>query len=153
MNKTSPRRRSGATRVSGRPRTPEPSLDPLDRDFGPGQSDGGTHYRGAADRVDDSTGARGDAEGLGEAPDRRTDSGRLSCLGEGCVFKPAADLVLKFTARIARGHLGSLSHAALSGIELMRALRDFLDEEIALAEQAAGRRPGGGPRYTKIPVE
>jgi len=75
----------------------------------------------------------------------------LACAGEGCIFKPAADLVGKFSLRLARGHGSTLSRAATSGIEFMKALRDFLDEEIALAERA-----GGGvarPRYEKIEVE
>jgi hypothetical protein len=33
----------------------------------------------------------------------------------------------------------------------MKALRDFLDEEIALAERAT--KPGGASRYEKIKVE
>jgi hypothetical protein len=76
----------------------------------------------------------------------------LACAGEGCIFKPAADLVGRFSLRLARGHTSTLSRAATSGIEFMKALRDFLDEEIALAERAAG---GGGvrPRYEKIEVE
>jgi hypothetical protein len=34
----------------------------------------------------------------------------------------------------------------------MKALRDFLDEEIAIAERAAGKR-GDSSRYEKIAVE
>jgi hypothetical protein len=34
----------------------------------------------------------------------------------------------------------------------MKALRDFLDEEIAIAERAAGKG-GGSKRYEKISVE
>ncbi len=76
----------------------------------------------------------------------------LACAGEGCIFKPAADLVGKFSLRLARGHGSTLSRAKTSGIEFMKALRDFLDEEIALAERAAG---GGErrPHYEKIEVE
>ncbi|MGZ5431180.1 MAG: hypothetical protein ACXWEX_07225 [Thermoanaerobaculia bacterium] len=76
----------------------------------------------------------------------------LACGGEGCVFKPAADLVGRFSLRLARGHGSTLSRAATSGIEFMKALRDFLDEEIALAERATG---GGDKRarYEKIEVE
>jgi hypothetical protein len=76
----------------------------------------------------------------------------LACAGEGCIFKPAADLVGRFSLRLARGHGSTLSRAASSGIEFMRALRDFLDEEIALAERAAS----GGAKsssYEKIEVE
>lgn len=75
----------------------------------------------------------------------------LACAGEGCIFKPAADLVGRFSLRLARGHGSTLSRAATSGIEFMKALRDFLDEEIALAERAAGG--GKRPRYEKIEVE
>ncbi|MCM3876565.1 MAG: hypothetical protein NEA02_09105 [Thermoanaerobaculia bacterium] len=75
----------------------------------------------------------------------------LACAGEGCVFKPAADLVGRFSLRLARGHGSTLSRAATSGIEFMKALRDFLDEEIVLAERAAGG--GARPRYEKIEVE
>lgn len=76
----------------------------------------------------------------------------LACAGEGCIFKPAADFVGRFSLRLARGHGNTLSRAASSGIEFMKALRDFLDEEIALAERAAA---GGGARsrYEKIEVE
>ena len=76
----------------------------------------------------------------------------LACAGEGCIFKPAADLVGRFSLRLARGHGSTLSRAATSGIEVMKALRDFLDEEIALAERAAGGS-GVRPRYEKIEVE
>jgi hypothetical protein len=76
----------------------------------------------------------------------------LACAGEGCIFKPAADLVGKFSLRLARGHGSTLSRAKTSGIEFMKALRDFLAEEIALAERAAS---GGArsSRYEKIEVE
>ncbi len=76
----------------------------------------------------------------------------LACAGEGCIFKPAADLVGRFSLRLSRGHAGTLSRAATSGIEFMKALRDFLDEEIALAERAAR---GGAKRshFEKIEVE
>ncbi len=77
----------------------------------------------------------------------------LACAGENCLLKPAADLLEKFALGLGRrGHGVSLSRAALSGIGFMKALRDFLDEEIALAERAAA---GGGarPRYEKIEVE
>lgn len=76
----------------------------------------------------------------------------IACGGEGCVLKPVADLVAKFTIRLAIGHRGSLSRAAFSGIELMKALRDFLDEEIAIAEKAAGKS-GAPSRFQKISVE
>ena len=75
----------------------------------------------------------------------------LACAGEGCIFKPAADLVGRFSLRLARGRRSTLSRAASSGIEFMKALRDFLDEEIALAERAGGG--GARSRYEKIEVE
>jgi len=77
----------------------------------------------------------------------------LACAGEGCIFKPAADLVGKFSLRLARGHGSTLSRAKNSGIEFMKALRDFLDEEIALAERAAHGSGGVQSRYEKIEVE
>ena len=43
--------------------------------------------------------------GPGEIP--RATSGPipgLACAGDGCLFKPAADLVGKFSLRLARGH-------------------------------------------------
>ena len=102
--------------------------DPLESDFGPGLRE-----------------EREPRGGTGPIPG-------LACAGDGCLFKPAADLVGKFSLRLARGHGSSLSRAATSGIEFMKALRDFLDEEIALAERAAGA--GGKPaRYEKIKVD
>jgi hypothetical protein len=74
----------------------------------------------------------------------------LACGGEGCLLRPAADLVGKFTLSLAGK--AALGRAAFSGIEFMKALRDFLDEEIALAERAGGAR-GDAPRYAKIKVE
>jgi hypothetical protein len=107
--------------------------DPLEKDFGPGLSEeAATRVSGA------SRAASGPIPGL-------------ACAGDGCLFKPAADLVGRFSLRLARGHGSTLSRAATSGIEFRKALRDFLDEEIALAERAAGGdRP---PRYEKIKVE
>jgi hypothetical protein len=98
--------------------------DPLEKDFGPGEAPRGTS---------------------GPIPG-------LACAGDGCLFKPAADLVGRFSLRLARGHGSSLSRAATSGIEFMKALRDFLDEEIALAERTAGAG-GKPPRYEKIKVD
>jgi hypothetical protein len=45
----------------------------------------------------------------------------------------------------------ALGRAAFSGIELLKALRDFLDEEIALAERAT--KASGASRFEKIEVE
>ncbi len=114
------------------------SADPLEADFGPGV-------------------AREDAR-AGTAPRPRAEEPRasgpipgLACGGEGCFLRPAAGLLGKFSVSIAGR--AALGRAAFSGIELMKALRDFLDEEIALAERAAGKGEGGTPRYTKIDVE
>ena len=108
--------------------------DPLEEDFGPGPSDEPDPSRAGPPRL-----SSGPIPGL-------------ACAGEGCVLKPAADLVGKFSLRLARRHGSTLSRAASSGIEFMRALRDFLDAEIAYAERAAGG--GGKPsRYEKIKVE
>ena len=136
MPKSTPRR------VPPRNRSPRPTkpaahrTDPLDQDFGPGDS-------GSAGS--EST----------EAP-RRSAGGPipgLACAGDGCVLKPLADLGTRFALQFARGHVGSLSRAAFSAIELMKALRDFLDEEIQLAERAAGRGETTNARYVKIAVE
>lgn len=107
--------------------------DPLEEDFGPGP-------------IDEPGPAR---------PGPRATSGPipgLACAGDGCILKPAADLVGKFSLRLARRHGSTLSRAASSGIEFMKALRDFLDEEIAYAERAAGGS-GKPSRYEKIKVE
>ena len=111
--------------------------DPLDGDFGPdpASSDSATP-RDAAPRRDSG----------GPIPG-------LACAGEGCVLKPLADLGTRFALQFAKGHVGSLSRAAFSAIELMKALRDFLDEEIQLAERASGRGETAGARYVKIAVE
>jgi hypothetical protein len=107
--------------------------DSLEEDFGPGLGDEPAANRGGIPRA-----ASGPIPGL-------------ACAGDGCVFKPAADLVSRFSLRLARGHGSTLSRAATSGIEFMKALRDFLDEEIALAERAA--EAGKTSRYEKIKVE
>jgi hypothetical protein len=123
-----------ATR-SRNPRSKKPAArrkDPLESDFGPGES------------------ARQHEEA------RRETGGPipgLACAGDGCVLKPLADLGTRFALEIARRHAGSLSRAAFSGIELMKAMRDFLDEEIHLAEKASGRGETAGSRYVKISVE
>ena len=108
--------------------------DSLEEDFGPGLIDEPEPARSVAPRA-----TSGPIPGL-------------ACAGEGCVFKPAADLVGKFSLRLARRHGSTLSRAASSGIEFMKALRDFLDEEIAYAERAAGAAAKPS-RYEKIKVE
>jgi hypothetical protein len=63
------------------------------------------------------------------------------------------ELVGRFALQVARrGHADSATRAATSGLELLRALRDFLDEEIAFAERGA-QKQRASERYTKIPVE
>jgi hypothetical protein len=119
------RRRAGPKRAA---RKPAPSS--FDEKFGPGLAE----------------------EPAARARERGGPIPGLACAGEGCILKPAADLVGRFSLRIARGHGSTLSRAATSGIEFMKALRDFLDEEIALAERAAAKG-GARPRYEKIEVE
>lgn len=104
--------------------------DPLEADFGPGVSADGAEGDTAAPRP------------VGPIPG-------LACGGEGCFLRPAAGLVGKFSVSLAGR--AALGRAAFSGIALMKALRDFLDEEIALAERAT--QPGTGPRYEKIKVD
>ena len=77
----------------------------------------------------------------------------MPCGGEACFLHPVANLASRFALRLARGHGGSLGRAAFSGIELMKALRDFLDEEIAFAERAAGRAGTAKPGDEKIRVD
>ena len=115
-----------------RRRTPA-AADPLERDFGPGVS------------AEPSAPDPSPASASGPIPG-------LACAGENCLLRPAADLVGKFALSLAGR--AALGRAAGSGLELLRALRDFLDEEISLAERAAGKDAGGAsPRYEKIPVE
>ncbi len=73
----------------------------------------------------------------------------LACGGEGCFLRPAAGLIGRFSVSLAGK--AALGRAASSGIDLLKALRDFLDEEIALAERVA--KPDGSPRYEKIKVD
>jgi hypothetical protein len=93
--------------------------------------------------------------GVEEGAEKAPPSGPIpgyACGGERCVLAPATALVTRFARQLGPRHIRSLSHAASSGIELMKALRDFLDEEIAIAERAAGKG-GGSKRYEKISVE
>lgn len=78
----------------------------------------------------------------------------VPCGGEGCFLRPVAELVTRFGAELGRrGHSGSMTLAATSGLEMLKALRQFLDEEIAYAERLAEARRNQTPRYAKIPVE
>ncbi len=107
------------------------TADPLAADFGPGVAAGD-----AADAAAGAPRAGGPIPGL-------------ACGGEGCFLRPAAGFVGKFSVSLAGR--AALGRAAFSGVELMKALRDFLDEEIALAERAT--KPGSGGRFEKIKVE
>lgn len=131
-------RRKKATRKAG---------DGLEDDFGPGfdptpeMPDGASGGR-TSDR-DESRRYEGVASGFAGIP----------CGKDGCFLKPVGDLVTRFAFELAkRGHADSTQRAVTSGVELLRALRDFLDEEIAFAERAAEKQSGSA-RYTKIPVE
>ncbi len=109
------------------------TADPLDADFGPGVStDAGAKETSAP-----------------EAPRAGGPIPGLACGGEGCIFRPAAGLLGRFSVSLAGR--AALGRAAGSGIELLKARRDVLDEEIALAERA--KKPESGPRYEKIKVE
>ncbi|MCL4807838.1 MAG: hypothetical protein KJ062_08600 [Thermoanaerobaculia bacterium] len=121
--------------------------DGLEADFGPGFDPAAQ----GPSRAGESRGA-GPAESRGEAGFAGFGAG-IPCGKDGCFLKPLGDLVNRFALGLAsRGHAESAARAATSGIELLRALRDFLDEEIAFAERAAEARRGK-ERYTKIPVE
>jgi hypothetical protein len=106
-------------------------VDPLEADFGPGVE------------------APDAAEAAANAPRAGGPIPGLACGGEGCLLRPAAGLIGKFSVSLAGR--AALGRAAFSGIELMKALRDFLDEEIALAERAT--TPGAAARYEKIKVD
>ena len=126
------------------------SGDGLEGDFGPGVEPG----------VDPAPGMPRDAGGRGSSGpgDARAEGfggfgAGIPCGRDGCFLKPVGDLVGRFALELARrGHADSASRAATSGLEFLRALRDFLDEEIALAERAAEKQRASR-RYTKIPVE
>jgi hypothetical protein len=117
-----------------RARRPKEPADSVAHDFGPGVVDEPPPAEPAAAASSPS----------GPIPG-------LACAGENCLLRPAADLVGKFAFSLAGR--AALGRAAGSGVELLKALRDFLDEEIALAERASGKTEGGAPRYTKINVE
>lgn len=127
------RKETVTSKPKRRRRTQKP-VDPVERDFGPGVEE-----EPAA-----SPAPGPPAPGSGPIPG-------LACAGENCLLKPAADLVGKFALSLAGR--AALGRAAGSGIELLKALRDFLNEEIALAERATSKDGGGSPRYEKIKVE
>ncbi len=123
----------GKKMPSGRTRRPAAHVDPIERDFGPGEA--------------------GESPAGGEAAPPPPASGPvrgIACGGENCLLKPAADLVGRFTLSLAGR--AALGRAAFSGVALLKALRDFLDEEIALAERSTVKDPSAPPRYEKIPV-
>jgi hypothetical protein len=103
---------------------------------------------------DGAAGGRGDPKGeAGREAGFAGGGGGIPCGRDGCFLKPVGDLVGRFALELARrGHSDSATRAATSGIGFLRALRDFLDEEIAFAERAAEARRSS-PHYTKIPVE
>ena len=135
-----------AEKRRGRKRT---AGDGLEADFGPG-------FEPSEERRSEDAGRspRGPgAEGAGETQWTAEAGGKIPCGKDGCLLKPIGDLTARFALELARrGHSESAARAATSGIELLKALRDFLDEEIALAERTAEARRSAA-RYTKIPVE
>jgi hypothetical protein len=114
--------------------------DPLEADFGPGPT--APDAPDAPDAADAADAGAGAPRASGPIPG-------LACGGEGCLLRPAAGLLGRFSVSLAGR--AALGRAAFSGIELMKALRDFLDEEIALAQRAS--TAAGAPRYEKIKVE
>ncbi|MBK6404134.1 MAG: hypothetical protein IPF66_03320 [Holophagales bacterium] len=116
--------------------------DGLENDFGPG-----------FDAVPEAPEGAAGAGPKSRAADFAAGFAGIPCGKDGCILKPVGDLVTRFAFELARrGHADSASRATTSGIELLRALRDFLDEEIAFAERAAEKQRGSA-RYTKIPVD
>jgi len=124
----------GKRKPSGRTRRPAPHVDPVERDFGPGEAAEPSPSKPEAP----SSSAAGPIPGL-------------ACGGENCLLKPAADLVGRFTLSLAGR--AALGRAAFSGVELLKALRDFLNEEIALAERASGKGGAAPQRYERVKVE
>ena len=122
---------SGPSKHRRRPRRPKRSADPVERDFGPGVKD----EPGSEDAP--VSPAAGPVPGL-------------ACGGDNCLLRPVAGLVGRFGGSLAGR--AALGRAAFSGVEVMKALRDFLNEEIAMVERAAGKGDGS-PRYEKIKVE
>ena len=114
-----------------RARRPNRPTDPVERDFGPGAQEEPMPEDAQA------------SPATGPVPG-------LACGGENCLLRPVAGLVGRFGVSLAGR--AALGRAAFSGVEMMKALRDFLDEEIAMVERAAGKSDGV-PRYEKIKVE
>jgi len=114
-----------------RPRRRKRPADPVERDFGPGA------------REEPASGADPEAPAAGPVPG-------LACGGEHCLLRPVAGLVGRFGGSLAGR--AALGRAAFSGVEVMKALRDFLDEEIAMVERGTGKGEASS-RYEKIRVE
>jgi hypothetical protein len=122
---------SAGPKPRGRARRRRTPADPVERDFGPGAKE------------------ETDAEEAPASPAAGPVPG-LACGGENCLLRPVAGLVGRFGGSLAGR--AALGRAAFSGVEMMKALRDFLDEEIAMVERAAGKGEGAA-RYEKIKVE
>lgn len=125
---------SGKKKPKSRARRRGGRIDPVERDFGPGEETAPLPPEPEAPS----------ASGAGPFPG-------LACGGDSCLLKPAADLVGRFTLSLAGR--AALGRAAFSGVELLKALRDFLNEEIALAERAAGKGETSRQHYERIKVE
>lgn len=110
----------------------EPSPDPTERDFGP---DPGPQSCPGAGTGTCST---------GPIPG-------VACGGEACFLRPFASLAQTVFVHLSQNHPGTLRHVTASGIEFMKAVREFLDEEIALAERM--RAAQGGQRFHKIHID
>lgn len=111
---------------------PEPGPDPTERDFGPEPNHESCH-------------------GFGSASCNGGPIPGVPCGGDGCFLKPVASLIQTMFLQLSQNHPGSLRHATASGIEMMKAMREFLDEGIAIAERA--RAAQTGQRFHKIQVD
>ncbi|MCC6131669.1 MAG: hypothetical protein IT186_17265 [Acidobacteria bacterium] len=111
----------------------EPGTDPTERDFGP------------------DPGPQPSCSGFGNGTCASGPIPGVPCGGEGCFLRPLASLVQTVFVHLSQNHPGSLRHASVSAIELMKAAREFLDEEIALAERV--RAAQGGQRFHKIHID
>lgn len=121
--------------------------DGLEDDFGPGFDPTPEPGEGPAGRRPVERGESRRGAGVAGA------FAGIPCGKDGCFLKPVGDLVTRFAFELARrGHSESAQRATTSGVELLRALRDFLDEEIAFVERTTEARQKAA-RYTKIPVD
>ena len=122
---------SAESKPRRRPRRRKRPADSVERDFGPGAKE------------------EPGSDAAPSSPASRPLSG-LACGGENCLLRPVAGLVGRFGVSLAGR--AALGRAAFSGVEMMKAFRDFLDEEIAMVERASGKGEGSA-RYEKIKVE